>query len=71
MRYPACRILKTVRQKLAVPGNEPVDVSDQRLAALQQQVQSQLRPVLRAKDFAEFDLGRAFQIVAEMAAKTA
>ena len=64
-------LLLLVRQKLAVPGNEPVDVSDQRLAALQQQVQSQLRPVLRAKDFAEFDLGRAFQIVAEMAAKTA
>jgi len=51
-----------VRQKLAIPGNDPVNVSGQRLEALRRQVEPQLRPVLRDKDFAEFDLDRAFAI---------
>jgi hypothetical protein len=58
-----------VRQKLAVPGNERVNVSEGRLATLREQLDPQLKPVLRAKDFAEFDLDRAFKLVAEMAAK--
>ncbi len=60
-------LIELVRQKLAVPGNDPVDVSTARLAALKQQVQSELKPVLRAPDFAEFDLERVFAIVAELA----
>jgi predicted nucleotidyltransferase component of viral defense system len=62
-------LVDLVRRKLSVPGNEPVDVSATRLAALRQQVRPQLQPVLRAEDFAEFDLERAFQTVATMAAK--
>ncbi|MBA3355595.1 MAG: hypothetical protein H0U18_06580 [Pyrinomonadaceae bacterium] len=62
-----CKLVQLVRQKLAVPGNDAVDVSNQRLAALRQQVEPQLKPVLRASDFQEFDLEVAFQIVAEMA----
>jgi predicted nucleotidyltransferase component of viral defense system len=62
-------LIDLVRRKLTVPGNEPVDVSANRLAALRQQVGPQLQPVLRAEDFAEFDLQRAFQTVATMAAK--
>jgi predicted nucleotidyltransferase component of viral defense system len=62
-------LIDLVRRKLSVPGNEPADVSANRLAALRQQVGPQLQPVLRAKDFAEFDLERAFQIVTRMAAK--
>ncbi len=61
------RLAKQVSQKLAVPGNDPLDVSDERLAALRRQIESQLRPVLRELDFAEFDLDRAFKIVADMA----
>ena len=60
-------LIDQVKQKLAIPGNEPIDVSDRRLAALRSQVESELRPVLREKDFTEFDLDRAFEIVAEMA----
>lgn len=63
-------LIELVRQKLAVPGNEAVNVSDQRLALLRQQLESQLKPVLRSKDFAAFDLERAFQIVVEMAKRT-
>lgn len=64
-------LIGLVRQKLAVPGNSPVDVSPARLASLRQQLAPQLKAVLRAADFAEFDLDRAFQIVATMADKVA
>jgi hypothetical protein len=60
--------IKLVRQKLDVPGNDPVDVSRVRLKTLRQQLEPRLKPVLRAKDFAEFDLDRAFDIVADVAA---
>jgi len=61
-------LTELVRRKLAVPGNAPVDVSAPRLAALRHQLDSELRPVLRGRDFGEFDLHRAFAMVAELAA---
>ena len=57
-----------VQQKLRVPGNDAIDVSDQRFAALQRQLEAQLKSVLRAEEFEEFDLARAFTHVANMAA---
>jgi predicted nucleotidyltransferase component of viral defense system len=62
-------LVQLVRQKLAVSGNAPVDVSEARLRELRQKAEPQLRPVLRPRDFAEFDLPRAFRLVADMAAK--
>jgi predicted nucleotidyltransferase component of viral defense system len=62
-------LIELVRQKLAVPGNDPVDISAARLAALRQQLDSQLKPVLRKEDFAEFDLESAFRMVADVAAR--
>jgi hypothetical protein len=62
-------LIGLVRQRLAVPGNEPVDVSANRLAALRQKLGSQLQPVLRAADFADFDMERVFQVVAATAAR--
>ena len=64
-------LIGLVKKKLAVPGNDPVDVSAARLTALRQQLEPQLRPVLRAADFAGFDLERAFKTVAGMAATVA
>lgn len=64
-------LVDLVRRKLAVPGNEPVDVSPARLAALRPQVDTELKPVLRARDFAEFNLDRAFATVAGAAAALA
>lgn len=64
-------LLELITQKLAVPGNDPVDVSANRLAALKPQLASQLKPVLRDEDFAEFDLDRAFGTVADVAAALA
>ncbi len=61
-------LIELVRQKMAVPGNEPVDISPERLAALQRQLDTELKTVLREKDFREFDLERAFRIVKDVAA---
>ena len=54
-------LIALVHQKLSVPGNDPVDVSEARLAELRQQLASQLKPVLREKDFQEFNLESVFQ----------
>ncbi|MBI2089149.1 MAG: nucleotidyl transferase AbiEii/AbiGii toxin family protein [Deltaproteobacteria bacterium] len=67
LRPDAIDLVKQVKEKLAVPGNEPVDVSSERLAALRKQLEPQLRSVLREQDFVEFDLERAFNTVAQMA----
>lgn len=64
-------LVALIRQKLAMPGNGPVDVSTERLEALRQQVEPQLQAVLRPGDFAGFNLDRAFRIVSDMAAKVA
>lgn len=60
-------LVELVQAKLAVPGNEPVNVSAERLAMLRQQVDAQLKPVLRERDLHAFDLDRAFRTVANMA----
>jgi predicted nucleotidyltransferase component of viral defense system len=64
-------LIELVRGKLAVPRNEPVDVSPARLAALRQQVAAELKPVLRSEDFVEFDVEQAFELVAGVAAAVA
>lgn len=67
LRPEAVELAELVKQKLAVPGNDPVDISAHRLADLRKQIEPQLRPVLRERDFVEFDLERAFRTVVEMA----
>jgi len=57
-----------VQRKLNIPGNDPVNVGTQRLAELRRQTEAQLKPVLRERDYAEFDLYRAFSTVVHMAA---
>lgn len=60
-------MVKLVRKKIAVPGNDPVDVSDPRIAALRGQLAARLRPVIRDRDFRQFDLDRAIGTVLQMA----
>jgi len=59
--------LTLLRRKLDLPGNPAVDLSATRFAALRSQLETALKPVLRPKDFASFDLDRAFAAVAEVA----
>jgi hypothetical protein len=56
-------LVRLLRAKLSVPGTGAVNVSPERLDDLRQQVDAQLRPVLRPKEFDRFDVDRAFGIV--------
>jgi hypothetical protein len=61
------RLLELTRRKLEIPGTGPVDVAPHRLEQLQRQLEEQLRPVLRAQEFAQFDLERAIETVLAVA----
>lgn len=62
-------LITLVRQKMSVTRSDRIDVSENRLSALKQQVEPQLRSVLRAEEFAAFDLRRSIDLVVGMAAK--
>lgn len=49
-----------VRQKLAVPGNGPVQLNDERRVELERAKETDLKSVLRARDFEEFNLDRVW-----------
>jgi predicted nucleotidyltransferase component of viral defense system len=61
------QLLELVRQKLAVPGNPPVNLSGERLGQLPKQLDARLRPVLRDRDLQDFDLDGAVDIVTKVA----
>ena len=60
-------LLGLIRMKVAVPDNGPVDTSESRLLTLHQQLDAQLKPVLRHLDFRQFELDRVFDIVRAVA----
>jgi predicted nucleotidyltransferase component of viral defense system len=55
--------LSMVKAKIDVPGNEPIDLSEERKQELNRQLEGQLKPVLRPSDFDGFDLNGAFELV--------
>lgn len=59
-------LIELVKKKLAVPGNDEIDVSSNRLETLRKQLDAELKPVLREEDFKQFDLERAYRIVNKM-----
>ena len=59
--------LELVRKKLAIPGNDPVNVGPDRLEQLRRQLDGRLKPVLRQNDFDAFNLDNAFAAVAQVA----
>jgi predicted nucleotidyltransferase component of viral defense system len=58
------KLVGLIKRKIAVPGNEPVNVQPKRL---RRQLDGRLKPVLRPADFAAFDLERAFKVASAMA----
>jgi len=58
-----------VKKKLAVPGNDPLNITLSRKEMLKRQLETELKPILREKDFQQFDLDRAFNLVAEIGYK--
>lgn len=60
-------LIDLTRKKLTVPGNESVNLSEARMKNLQDQVERQLRPVLRESEFVAFDLQRIWNEVVMLA----
>jgi len=60
------KLLELVRNKLAVPGNDRIDTSDEKLTVLSSQLKTRLKPVVRDEDYQKFDLDRAFGIVKKL-----
>jgi hypothetical protein len=56
-----------VGRKISVPGTEPVQLSPERRAALDGQINTKLRPVLRTADRESFDLNRVWQALLDLA----
>jgi hypothetical protein len=63
--FSAEDFLHMVRQKLSVPGNDPIDVSPARKRQLVQQAKTHLQSVLRLSDYSSFNIERSFRIVSE------
>ncbi len=61
--------LRLVADKIAIDNNARVDVSQSRLRALQLQLHTQLKPVLRPADFASFSLESAWKLAVEIASR--
>jgi predicted nucleotidyltransferase component of viral defense system len=64
MKEPEFRSL--VRQKISVPGTEPVQMTLERRAALDAQISTTLRPFLRTSDSEHFDLNRIWQALLDL-----
>lgn len=62
-------LFKLLAKKLKVPGNRPIDLTPARKDKLKTQINTELKPVLRPSDFENFDLDRAFGLVARIAEK--
>lgn len=60
------QFLELVSKKLAIPGNESIDVSESRKEMLRKQIETELKTVLKPKDFENFDLDRAFGTVVNL-----
>ncbi len=59
-------LLGLVVAKLNVSGNDRVDLSDAKTEILREQVETQLRPVLRVIDYKAFDLDRVILVFKEL-----
>jgi predicted nucleotidyltransferase component of viral defense system len=64
--YRSRDILDLVVEKLSVFGNEPVDTSEAKVRALEGQIETLLRPVLRPQDFDAFELPRVVRLLEEV-----
>jgi predicted nucleotidyltransferase component of viral defense system len=61
-------LLSLVQKKLAIAGNDPIDVTERKRLALIAQIQTQLKPVLRKSDLMAFELDRVFDIIRRITA---
>jgi hypothetical protein len=61
--------LVMVKKKLAIPSNEPIMISPLRKKQLKEQINTELKPVLRDEDLKQFDFEEVYILVEEIAKK--
>lgn len=62
-------IMSILKKKLQVPDNSEIDLSTARKKELISQLETQLKPVLRSKDYESFDFDKAFGFISDIAVK--
>ena len=50
-----------VVQKMSIPGNGEISLTDEKLKKLERQITGQLQPVLRSSEYNKFDLNRIWE----------
>lgn len=60
------QLVALVKKKIIVPGNKLQPLNEERMKQLGDQLETQLKPVLRTDDYAKFDLKRSADFVNEM-----
>jgi hypothetical protein len=60
-------LIDLIRRKLTVPGQGSLNLEEERRSALERQVEGQLRPLLRPRDFDRFDLQRVWSLLITLA----
>ncbi|MBN2515881.1 MAG: nucleotidyl transferase AbiEii/AbiGii toxin family protein [Deltaproteobacteria bacterium] len=58
-----------VTKKIRLPFNDPIDITPARKESLQAQLETQLKPILRPRDYQSFDLDRAFDLISGFGAR--
>lgn len=55
-----------IRKKLAVPGADAIDMSEDRIKLFNSQLETDLKPVLRSDDYAGFSVERTIAIIIDV-----
>jgi len=61
--FDKIEFLQLAKNKIAILGNPPISLDEPRLQSLREQLDTRLRPVLRQRDFSNFDLESAIESV--------
>jgi len=69
INFESDSFLTLVKEKLSIPQNDPISISKIRKKQLQNQIDTELKPVLRAKDFEQFEFELVYSLVERVALK--
>jgi len=67
--FDSNRFIALVKEKLSIPGNDSISINKLRKKQLQDQIETELKPVLRDKDFELFKFELVYDLVKRIAQK--
>jgi predicted nucleotidyltransferase component of viral defense system len=69
LNFDSNRFIALVKEKLSIPGNDSISINKLRKKQLQDQIETELKPVLRDKDFELFKFELVYDLVKRIAQK--